>query len=95
MSDFIKKLNSHSLFTLQSRIYNKLLLFAHGIKSNKKSPVELQALIDLTAPAEESAEIIPSQVVYELRKGRTLVKNIIPENKYETLTFKHFFPKLF
>ena len=28
--------------------------------------------------------------VYNLRRGRTLVKNIIPE----TLTFKHFFPKL-
>jgi hypothetical protein len=41
MSDFINKLNSYSLFTLQSRIYNKLLLFAHGIKSNKKSPVEV------------------------------------------------------
>jgi hypothetical protein len=73
MSDFINKLNSDSLFTLQSRIYNKLLLFAHGIKSNKKSPVELQALIDLPAPAEESAAIIPSQGVYELRRGRTLV----------------------
>jgi hypothetical protein len=24
----------------------------------------------------------------------TLVRNIIPETKYETLTFKHFFPKL-
>jgi hypothetical protein len=94
MSDFIEKLNSYSLFTLQSRIYNKLLLFAHGIKSNKKSPVELLALIDLPAPAEESAEIIPFQVVYELRRGRNLVKNIIPETKYETLTFKHFFPKL-
>jgi hypothetical protein len=94
MSGFINKLNSYSLFTLQSRIYNKLLLFAHGIKSNKKSPVELQALIDLPAPAEESAAIIPSQGVYELRRGRTLVKNIIPDTKYETLDFKHFFPKL-
>ena len=89
MSGFIDKLNSYSLFTLQSRIYNKLLLFAHGIKSNKKSPVK--ALIDIPATAEESAEIIPSQGVYELRN---LVKNIIPETKYETLTFDHFFPKL-
>jgi hypothetical protein len=31
MSDFIEKLHSYNLFTLQSRIYNKLLLFAHGI----------------------------------------------------------------
>jgi hypothetical protein len=53
MSDFIDKLHSYDLFTLQSRIYNKLLLFTHGIKSNKKSPVELQALIDFPAPADE------------------------------------------
>ena len=45
MSGFIDKLNSYSLFTLQSRIYNKLLLFAHGIKSNKKSPVEFKLLL--------------------------------------------------
>ena len=94
LSDFIDKLHSYDLFTLQSRIYNKLLLFTHGIKSNKKSPVELQALIDFPAPADEPAELIPSQGVYELRRGRTLVKSIIPETKYETLTFKHFFPKL-
>jgi hypothetical protein len=29
-----------------------------------------------------------------IRRGRTLVKSIIPETKYETLNFKHFFPKL-
>jgi hypothetical protein len=95
MSDFIDKLHSYGLFTLQSRIYNKLLLFTHGIKSNKKSPVELRALIDFPAPTDEPAGIKSSQGVYELRGGgRTLVKSIIPETKYETLTFKHFFPKL-
>ena len=36
----------------------------------------------------------PPQGVYELRRGRTLVKNIIPETKYEILTFKYFFPEL-
>jgi hypothetical protein len=91
MSDFIDKLHSYDLFTLQSRIYNKLLLFTHGIKSNM---VELQALIDFPASADEPAEIIPSQGVYEFRRGRTLVKSIIPETKYETLTSKHFFLKL-
>jgi hypothetical protein len=30
----------------------------------------------------------------QYRRGRTLVKNIFPETKYETLTFKYFFPKL-
>ena len=64
-------LYSYDLFTLQLRIYNKLLLFTHGIKANKKLPVELQALIDFPAPAEKPAEIIPSQGVYELRRGRT------------------------
>ena len=95
MSDFIEKLHSYNLFTLQSRIYNKLLLFAHGIKSNKKSPAELQALINLPVPEESVNELdkLPTQGVYELRGGRTLVKNIIPETKYEILTFKHFFPK--
>jgi thiamine kinase-like enzyme len=37
---------------------------------------------------------IQTQDVYNLRRGRILVKEIIPETKYETLTFKHFFPKL-
>jgi hypothetical protein len=96
MSDFIDKLHSYDLFTLQSRIYNKLLLFAHGIKSNKKSPTELQAFINLPILIENVTELnkSPTQGVYELRSGRTLVKNIIPETKYETLTFKYFFPKL-
>ena len=94
MSDFIDKLHSYDLFTLQSRIYNKLLLFAHGIKSNKKSPAELQAIIDLPVPTENVTELnkSPPKSLYELRRGRTLVKNIIPETKNETLTFKYFFP---
>ena len=96
MSDFIDKLHSYDLFTLKSRIYNKLLLFAHGIKSNKKSPTELQAILNLPDQTENVTELnkSPTQGVYELRRGRTLVKNIIPETKYETLTFKYFFPKL-
>ena len=50
MSEFIKKLQSYYLFTLQSRIYNKLLMFAHSIKTNSKSPSELKSLIVLPAP---------------------------------------------
>ncbi len=79
MSDFIDKLHSNGLFTFQSRIYNKILLFTHGIKSNKKSSVKLRALIDFPIPTDEPAEIKSSQGVYELRRGRTLVKSIIPE----------------
>jgi hypothetical protein len=37
--------------------------------------------------------ILPVVGSYELR-GRRVVKSVIPETKYETLTFKHFFPKL-
>jgi hypothetical protein len=70
MSDFIGKLHSYDLFTLQSRIYNKLLLFAHGIKSNKKSPAELQAIIDSPVITENVTELnkSPTQGVYELRR---------------------------
>jgi hypothetical protein len=96
MRDFIDELHSYDLFTLQSRIYNNFLLFAQGIKSNKKSPAELQAIINLPVLTENVTELnkSPTQGVYELRRGRTLVKNIISETKYETLTFKYFFPRL-
>ncbi len=33
MNNLIEKLHSYNLFTLQSRIYNKLLMFAHSIKT--------------------------------------------------------------
>ncbi len=46
MSDFLVKLQSYQLFTLQARIYNKLLIFAHGIKTNARSPLELRSLIN-------------------------------------------------
>ena len=95
MKEFVEKLHSYDLFTLQSRIYNKLLMFAHSIKTNGRSPVELKSYINQPA-LEDEPEILAGQTqdVFNLRRGRTLVKNVIPETKYETLTFKHFFPKL-
>ncbi len=39
MSDFV-------VFILKIRIYNKLLIFAHGIKTNARSPLELRSLIN-------------------------------------------------
>jgi hypothetical protein len=69
MSDFIEKLNSYSLFTLQSRIIINYF-FLHMLLNQAKSRLFDQALIDIPAPAEESAEILPSQGVYELRRGR-------------------------
>jgi hypothetical protein len=95
MKDFIEKLHSYNLFTLQSRIYNKLLMFANSIKTNGRAPVDLRSQINLPAPEDDLEKQVEQTVnVYNLRRGRTLVKNIIPETKYETLTFKHFFPRL-
>ena len=95
MSDFLVKLQSYQLFTLQARIYNKLLSFAHGIKTNARSPLELRSLINSAVSPDVQTEenILPVVGSYELR-GRRVVKSVIPETKYETLTFKHFFPKL-
>jgi hypothetical protein len=83
------------LFTLQARVYNKLLIFTHVIKTNARSPVELRSLINspVTPDIHTEENIVPVLGSYELR-GRRVEKNIIPETKYETLTFKHFFPKL-
>ena len=96
MSEFIKMLKSYQLFTLEARIYNKLLLFDHGIKTNAKSPVELKSSINLQISTNDSAksDVKHTQDIYELRRGRNIVKNVILETKYETLTFKLFFPKL-
>jgi hypothetical protein len=38
-------------------------------------------------------KVQPIQEAFSLR-GRTIIKSIIPETKFETLTFKHFFPRL-
>ena len=35
-----------------------------------------------------------TQDVYNLRRRRILVKKTLPKTKYETVTFKYFFPKL-
>ena len=95
MSDFLKKLQSYQLFTFQARIYNKLLIFAHGIKTNARSPLELQSSLNLPlTPNDQTVEgFLPVLGTYELR-GRRVEKSVIPETKFETLTFKHFFPKL-
>ena len=67
----------------------------HSIKTNARAPVDLKSQINLPAPEDDLGKQLEQTVnVYDLRRGRTLVKNIIPETKYETLTFKHFFPKI-
>ena len=93
MSDLVK-LQSYQFFTLQASIYNKLLIFTHGIKSNARSPLELRSIINalVTPDVQTEEDIVHVLGSYELR-GRTVEKIVIPETKYETLTFKHFFPK--
>jgi hypothetical protein len=93
MSDFLKKLQAYDLFTLQSRVYDKLLTFAHGIKNNDNSPSELKENIRLVVQDDKSTNEL-TQATYELRGG-TIIKNKNSETKYETLTFKHFSPRLF
>ena len=95
MSDFLVKLQSYQLFTLQVRIYNKLLIFAHGIKTNARSPLELRSLVNSpVSPDLETEENIDHVLGSYVLRGRRVEKSVIPETKYETLTFKHFFPKL-
>jgi len=66
-----------------------------SIKTNGKSPVELKSYINQRALEDDSEMLaVQTQDVFNLRRGRTLVKNVKPETKYETITFKHFLPKL-
>ena len=97
MDEFTKKLESYDLFTFQLRIYNKLLMFAHNIKTSNTAPIELKNLINLSVVEESTHEsLVVSSVnnnFYELRKG-IKIKSSIPETKFDSLTFKHFFPRL-
>ena len=95
MNNFLDKLNSYDLFTLQSRIYTKLLSFVYGIKNNKSFPSELKEQIFQNTPS-TSAKESQSQVVqetYYLRNGPKK-KKVIHKIKYELLTFGYFFLKL-
>ena len=90
---------------MQSRIFNKLLTFAHGIKTNGRAPFELKSYLNNTVvPADEPNELAteqdkiqdnpiqtePTLDVYTLRKGIIIENNIIPDSKFEKLTFKYF-----
>ena len=82
MSEFIAKLQAYDLFTLQSRLYFKLLTFAHGIKSNKNSPIELKTNLNLDSiPSETVNEEASVQII----DGSSEVLPIIPEEDYINL----------
>jgi len=69
--------------------------FLFNMFKNIKSPLELQSSLNLPlTPDDQTVEgFLPVLGTYELR-GRSVKKSVIPETKFETLTFKHFFPKL-
>ena len=63
--------------------------------TNGRCPAELKSQIISQVPEGDfKIEYMQTQDVYNLRRGRILVKKTIPETKYETLTFNYFFPKL-
>ncbi len=72
-----------------------MLIFTHGIKANARSPLELRSLINsaVTPDVQTEENIVPVFGTYKLRERR-VVKSVVPETKYETLTFKQFFAKL-
>ena len=73
MSECIAKPQAYDLFTLQSRLYFKLLTFAHGIKSNKTHLSKFKTNLKLdTIPSETVDEEASDQIINE-------VLPIIPE----------------
>ena len=64
MSDFTEKLHSYDLFTFQLKIFNELLIFGNGIKTNGRAPVELKSYIYSVVPVDnittESIKIEPT-----------------------------------
>ena len=80
---------------LTSRILNKVLIFATGIKTNVNAPVELKVNLEFEIMAESTTKdtSYPIPAVFKFRK-RDKAKNSIPESQFETLTFKQFFTKL-
>ena len=71
MRDFVNKLQSYDLFTFQSRIYNKLLMFANNIIANNSAPIELKVMIGSPIPTEdiEIESVEPTIATYNFRKG--------------------------
>ena len=93
MSEFLVKLQSYDLFTLQARIYEKLLTFAHSILLSENAPAILKEKLSADIAKNDETVQAPVQAFYELRKGEK-IKNIVPDTKFEWLTFKSFFQRL-
>jgi hypothetical protein len=92
MNDFINKLRSYKLFTLQSRILTKLLYFTHNIINNRNAPIVLKE--SLVGNISQNVPEATSELeIHNFRSGPK-AKAPIPTTKYDHLTFKFFFQKL-
>ena len=92
MNEFLSKLQSYSLFTFQSRVFSKLLIFSHGIINNPNSPTSLKKEMVTTIDCSGMKATQPTSS-YGLRSGLK-AKNDLSKTKFSTLTFGYFFPRL-
>jgi hypothetical protein len=94
MNDFIDKLQSYKIFTLQSRILTKLLSFTLNIINNRNAPIVLkESLVGNIGQSLNAPEATSELEIRNLRSGPK-TKAAIPTTKYNHLTFKFFFQKL-
>ena len=70
-------------------------MFVNNIIANNSAPIVLQVMIGSPIPMEDIAieSVEPTIATYNFRKGNK-AKAVIPKTKFETLTFRHFFPRL-
>jgi hypothetical protein len=92
MNEFLSKLQSYSLFTFQSRVFSKLLIFSHGIINNPNSPTSLKKEMRTTIDCSGTKATQPTSS-YGLRNGPK-AKNDLSKTKFITLIFGYFFPRL-
>ena len=89
------KTNGRAPVELKSYLYSVVPVDDITTESIQVEPTtQLDPISQIDSTLIISTQIEPTNEVYNLRRGRTVVKNKIPESKYERLTFKYFFPFL-
>ena len=82
MSEFLVKLQSCDLFTLQARIYDKLLTFSHSILLSENAHAILKEKLSTYIAKNDETVQATVQAFYELRM-REKIKNIVPDTRFE------------